>query len=92
MFSLRIPKELNQRLENLADSTGRSKAYYAKKALEKFLEDQEDYLLALAALAEEGPNVPFEEVKRRAQKRFSAKAKLDSRIQTKRRKTARKAP
>ncbi|MDO8953983.1 MAG: ribbon-helix-helix domain-containing protein [Gammaproteobacteria bacterium] len=90
MFSLRIPKELIQRLENLAEATGRSKAYYTKKALEKFLEDQEDYLLALAALEEEGPNISFEEVKRRAaQRSHTEKPKVGNRVQTKRGKAAR---
>jgi RHH-type rel operon transcriptional repressor/antitoxin RelB len=89
MFSLRIPKELNQRLENLAEQTGRSKAYYAKKALEKFLEDQEDYLLALAALEEQGPNIAFDEVKRRVQERRQSN-QVDNRVQTKRRKSIRK--
>ena len=32
--------------------TGRAKAYYAKKALERYLGDMEDHLLAAAALEE----------------------------------------
>lgn len=50
MFALRLPEEIEKRLEVLARKTGRSKSYYAKRAIEEFLEDQEDYLLALGAL------------------------------------------
>lgn len=37
-FSLRIPKETKYRLENLAQATGRSKAFLALDAIEKYLE------------------------------------------------------
>ena len=50
MLALRLPPEIEQRLEALAKKTGRSKSYYAKRAIVEFIEDQEDYLLALAAL------------------------------------------
>ena len=47
---VRIPKSLDERLSRIAARTGRAKAYYAKKALERYLEDMEDHLLAAAAL------------------------------------------
>lgn len=47
---VRIPKSLDDRLSRIAARTGRAKAYYAKKALERYLEDMEDHLLAAAAL------------------------------------------
>jgi len=50
MLALRLPEGIEKRLEALARKTGRSKSYYAKRAIEEFLEDQEDYLLALGAL------------------------------------------
>jgi RHH-type transcriptional regulator, rel operon repressor / antitoxin RelB len=46
---VRIPVALDERLTRLAAKTGRSKTYYARKALETFLEDTEDYLLAVAS-------------------------------------------
>ena len=49
---VRIPKKLDERLSRIAARTGRAKAYYASKALERYLEDMEDYLLAAAALEE----------------------------------------
>lgn len=47
---VRIPKGLDERLSRVAARTGRAKAYYATKALERYLEDMEDHLLAAAAL------------------------------------------
>jgi predicted DNA-binding protein len=49
---VRIPKSLDERLSRLTARTGRAKAYYARKALEKYLEEMEDHLLAAAALEE----------------------------------------
>lgn len=49
----------------LARKTGRTKSYYAKQAIVKFLEDQEDYLLALSRLEKERPAIPIDEVERR---------------------------
>jgi predicted DNA-binding protein len=49
---VRIPRSLDQRLARIAKRTGRAKAYYASKALERYLEDMEDHLLAAASLEE----------------------------------------
>jgi len=49
---VRIPKTLDDRLTRIATRTGRAKTYYASKALERYLEDMEDHLLAAAALEE----------------------------------------
>lgn len=47
---VRIPRDLDDRLTRLTARTGRAKAYYARKALERYLEEMEDHLLAAAAL------------------------------------------
>jgi RHH-type transcriptional regulator, rel operon repressor / antitoxin RelB len=62
MLSVRLPLRLQARLNRLAKRTGRTKAYYAKKAIEEFLEDQEDYFIALARLEEKLPGIPLDEV------------------------------
>ena len=49
---VRIPKRLDDQLTRIAARTGRAKAYYATKALERYLEDMEDHLLVAAALEE----------------------------------------
>ena len=62
MLTVRLSPKLEARLNRLAKRTGRTKAYYAKKAIEDFLEDQEDYFLALSRLEEKLPGIPLEEV------------------------------
>ena len=65
MLTLRLPADLEKRLEELAKKTGRSKSYYARLAIEEFLQDQEDYLLALSRLEKDLPGIPIDEVERR---------------------------
>lgn len=64
MLSVRISKEIEQKLAALAHDTNRSKSYYVQRALESFLEEQETYLLALSRLEEKGPHISFEEAKK----------------------------
>lgn len=49
MLAVRISKELEARLDRLAQSAERSKSYYVKKALEKFLEEEEERQIAIKA-------------------------------------------
>lgn len=53
-LAIRIEDNLENRLNNLAVQTGRTKTFYIKQALEEYLESKEDYLLGLAVL--ENPN------------------------------------
>lgn len=45
-ISLRLPAEIEERLERLAALTGRSKTYYATEAICEHLEDLEDLYVA----------------------------------------------
>jgi RHH-type rel operon transcriptional repressor/antitoxin RelB len=63
--NVRLPENLESRLGNLAEKTGRSKSYYVTKAVQKFLEDQEDYLLAISRLEEKNPRLSLEELEKR---------------------------
>ncbi|MDR1920877.1 MAG: DUF6290 family protein [Candidatus Adiutrix sp.] len=49
MLALRLPEEIESRLEALAKATGRTKSYYAKEAILTHLEDLEDAYMAEAA-------------------------------------------
>ncbi|WP_027186524.1 type II toxin-antitoxin system RelB family antitoxin [Desulfovibrio inopinatus] len=66
MLAIRIPKEIEQRLENLAQKTGRTKTFYAREAILAHLEDLEDYYLAAESYAEFRANkeesIPAEDV------------------------------
>jgi len=50
MLTIRLPAELEARLNILADTTKRPKSFYVREALERSLSDMEDVYLAEAAL------------------------------------------
>jgi RHH-type rel operon transcriptional repressor/antitoxin RelB len=51
MLAIRISKEIEDRLEQLARKTGRTKTFYAREAIMEYIEDLEDYYLAADVLA-----------------------------------------
>ena len=65
MLGIRLEPELEKKLEELAKETGRSKSYYARQAIRRFLEEREDYLKAIAVLEREEPQISLEELGRR---------------------------
>lgn len=46
MLALRLPTEIEERLEALAKATGRTKSFYAREAILEHLDDLEDIYLA----------------------------------------------
>ena len=46
MLAVRLPPEIEQRLDALAARTGRSKSYYVREALVEHIADLEDLYLA----------------------------------------------
>jgi RHH-type rel operon transcriptional repressor/antitoxin RelB len=50
MLAIRLPSEIENRLGLLAAKTGRTKTYYARKAILALIEDMEDTYLALDRL------------------------------------------
>ena len=48
--SVRLPEQLEQRLDHLAISSGRTRAYYIREAVERHLEDMEDLQAAEAVM------------------------------------------
>ena len=59
-IAVRLNARLEERLEKLAKRTGRSKSLYIRRALEEYLDEQEDYLIALQRLEENLPPIPWE--------------------------------
>lgn len=43
VISVRLPKDIENRINNLAKSTQRPKSFFVKEALTNYLEDMEDY-------------------------------------------------
>ena len=64
MLALRLPPEIEERLDALAKKTGRSKSYYAREAILRQLEDIEDDYLARRRLSRGGPRVTLESLER----------------------------
>lgn len=65
MLGIRLEPELEKKLDSLAKETGRSKSYYAREAIRRYIEDREDYLKGIAALERGEPTVTLDELERR---------------------------
>jgi RHH-type transcriptional regulator, rel operon repressor / antitoxin RelB len=69
MLAIRLPPEIEARLEKLAKATGRSKTYYAREAIEEHLADLEDIYLAEKRLEEHRAGrirtIPLKDVSKR---------------------------
>jgi RHH-type rel operon transcriptional repressor/antitoxin RelB len=67
MLAVRLPDEIEKRLEKLAKKTGRTKSYYVRQAILEYLEDMEDYYLAEVRLKSfnEAKTIPLEEIMKR---------------------------
>ena len=63
-IALRLTHELDKRLTMLAKKTHRSKSYYVREALEHYIEDLEDYYLAMHVLENPGKIYTLEEVEK----------------------------
>lgn len=69
MLAIRLPAEVESRLDALAKATGRTKTFYAREAILEHLEDLEDLYLAeqrlIDARAGKTEAVPLEDVMKR---------------------------
>jgi RHH-type rel operon transcriptional repressor/antitoxin RelB len=68
MLAIRLPPEIEERLEKLARKTGRTKTFYAREAIVEHLDDLEDLYLAekryAAVLAGKSKTYTLEDVER----------------------------
>ena len=46
MLAIRLPAEIENRLDSLAQATGRTKTFYAREAILAYIDDLEDLYLA----------------------------------------------
>jgi len=67
MLAVRLDKDLEKRLERLAEKTGRTKTFYAREAIEAHLDDLEDFFLAEERLRDfrSEDAIPLAEVEKR---------------------------
>lgn len=61
MLALRLPSAIETRLDILAKSTGRTKSYYAREAIERYLKENEWQIqdIALAVEDADRPDAKF---------------------------------
>lgn len=68
MLAIRLPADIEDRLNQLAQSTGRTKTFYAREAIMEYLDDLEDIYLAEKRLEDIrsglSKTVPLEQVER----------------------------
>jgi RHH-type rel operon transcriptional repressor/antitoxin RelB len=62
MLALRLPDEVERRLDALAKRTGRTKSFYAREAILSHLDDLEDAYLARERLSRGRKRVSLEEL------------------------------
>lgn len=66
MLAIRLPAEVESRLDALAKATGRTKTFYAREAILEHLDDLEDLYLAerelVAVRAGKSKTMPLEDV------------------------------
>jgi RHH-type transcriptional regulator, rel operon repressor / antitoxin RelB len=62
MLAVRLPPDIEARLDTLAKATGRTKTYYAREAILAHLEDLEDTYLALQRLEKPSRRWSMEEI------------------------------
>lgn len=65
MLAVRLPEKLDERLAELAKQTHRSKSYYVKQAIQDYLDDHEEYLIALTRLEKKNPKITIDEMEKR---------------------------
>ncbi len=64
MLALRLPKEIEERLDALARKTGRTKSYYAREAIIEHIGDLEDAYIAESRMRDDPQFVDFDDVVR----------------------------
>jgi RHH-type transcriptional regulator, rel operon repressor / antitoxin RelB len=73
MLALRLPKELEERLEYMAKMTGRSKSAFARQAIMDNIDELEDtYLLKQAIADDDGTRISLPEIEAKLKARKDA--------------------
>jgi RHH-type rel operon transcriptional repressor/antitoxin RelB len=64
MLAIRLPESIENRLNALAQETGRAKSTLAREAILEYIDDIEDYYLAEARARKNRNTISLEEVER----------------------------
>lgn len=60
----KIPDDLYDRLNQFGETIDRKKSYIIRKAIESFLEEREDYYIALHRLEQKNPRISLDLLER----------------------------
>lgn len=64
MLSLRLSDDIESRLRKLAETTGRTKSFYAKEAIVKYLDEMEDTYIAIDRLEKPAKRISLADVEK----------------------------
>lgn len=62
MLAIRLPQDIEQRLNDLASKTGRTKTFYAREAILQHLEEMEEKYIAIDRLEKSSKRWTLEEM------------------------------
>ena len=62
--NIRLSDEMYNRLNKLAEKTGRTRSYYVKEAILEYMEDMEDTYLAISRIENPEGDLSLEEAKK----------------------------
>lgn len=65
VITLRLPLDVEEKLEKLAKKHGQSKTHYARQAILDLLQDEDDLKIALSRMKKGRPTISLEEAERR---------------------------
>jgi RHH-type rel operon transcriptional repressor/antitoxin RelB len=65
MLAIRLPETIEERLNVLANETGRTKTALAREAILEYIDDLEDFYLAEARARRNRKTIPLDEVERK---------------------------
>jgi RHH-type rel operon transcriptional repressor/antitoxin RelB len=65
MLTVRLPADIEKRPDLLAKRTGRTRDFYVREAILRYIDDLEDYYLARRRLSRKAPRVTLEELERK---------------------------
>lgn len=64
MLSLRLSNDIEKRLSELAETTGRTKSFYAKEAILKYLDEMEETYIAINRLEKPAKRISLDDVEK----------------------------
>lgn len=64
MLSIRLPKDIEKRLDKIAKATGRTKTFYVREAIIEHLDDLEDFYITHQRLKRRGKQFSISDVER----------------------------